>query len=465
MSISRRTFAGGVAVALMTAGLTRFHKGNKPEGPPNLVLFVADDMRHDSTGFAGNTIVQTTALDRLAASGIVFANHFVTTSVCPTSRASMIGGQYALHHGVYGFSAMMTDRALDRSFPAILKRNGYHTGFVGKWGMGSPRHYPFFDYWNGFSGQGQYAYGADPTHLTDLQTAQAMEFLKTRPTDTPFMLMVSYKAPHVPWIPQERFKTLYENVSIPRARTDTAEAEKRLPPLLRASLARQAYEEQFFSEEEYQAQMRDYYRLVTGIDDSIATVLSELEKQGKADTTSIMFTSDNGLMTGEHGLLGKWCMYEDSIRVPLVMRPAPAYYPKLSAMKTDAMTLNVDIAPTALALCGHSTLPPAMQGKNLMGSAGVREGGWSRQGFYYEHPMLADSTRQPVIACEGYRNAQWKYARYHHNGQSQECLFHLAQDPLELLDLAADNTHAATLDTMRRALEETKARLKEGMDA
>src|SRR4051812_14292748 len=164
--------------------------------PPNILFLVADDLRADTLGCAGNKIVQTPNIDGLAGRGVMFRNAFVTTSICCVSRASIFSGQYARRHGIEDFKTSFTTDQWSRTYPALLRKAGYQTGFIGKFGVGDVMPTNAFDYWDGFPGQGYFFKTNDPVHLTRKMGDSALTFLRANHS-RPFCLSISFKAPHV----------------------------------------------------------------------------------------------------------------------------------------------------------------------------------------------------------------------------------------------------------------------------
>jgi len=447
MKITRRQFVAGMGaaggLAALGGGARYLMRANHRRNKPNIILFIADDMRSDVVGFAGNTIIKTEFLDQLAREGVVFDNHFVTTSVCPVSRASIMSGEYAVRHGVHDFSTRMRQASLKHSFPWLLKQDGYYTGYNGKWGMGGAQPVELFDHWHGYENLMRY-YPRENHHITDIQTQLAIDFLKTRPSKQPFLLVVSYKVPHSPFVPQQRHAALYSDILIPRVKTDTPAAGDMVSNLIRASAGRINYAKEMASDSQHQQYIRNYYRLITGMDESVGQILQQLGKEGEAERTSIIFTSDNGLLMGEHQLAGKWNMYEESIRVPLVIRPAPAFFPDAKTGRVKKMSLNVDISPSILTMA-DIPIPAKIHGRSLVPLMYPPPVRW-REGFYYMHPSMP---QMRILPCEGYRDQQWKYARYGIGKGGSECLFSLTPDPLELANMAEDPDMQPLLQQMR----------------
>lgn len=448
MTISRRTFVAGAGAAAAAGGLGFYISKKKSVSLPNIVLFISDDMRYDAVGYAGNPIIRTPNMDKLTSEGIAFDNHFVTTSICPVSRASIMSGQYALKHGVYDFNTNMRRQSFLNSFPLLLRKAGYYTGFIGKWGFGSFLPITFFDDCRSFPGQGEYYVKGNPLHITDRITSAALNFLRKRPKDRPFLLIVAHKAPHAPFLPQKRFMELYNDVTVPRVASDTPEGAAAVPEIIGLNGVDSHYQRALASDADYQENVKNYYRLISGIDNSIGLVLMQMQEQGVSDDSTIIHTSDNGLSLGAHRMFGKWFMFDACIRIPLLIHPARRFFEDIKPRREKGLSLNIDLAPTILSMAGLE-VPNSMQGKNLLSA-------WQRDGFYYEHPLLS---YYHIVGCTGYRTAEWKYTRYISQSRHEECLFNLTDDPLEIHNLATDKTYDKQLLSLRRQTQQEKKRL------
>jgi arylsulfatase A-like enzyme len=425
---------------------------------PNIIFLLADDLRWDALGCTGNQLAQTPHIDSLAGGGTVFRNHFVTTSICCVSRASLLSGQYARRHGINSFSTPFSARALAQTYPLLLRAAGYRTGFIGKFGVSERTPDSAFDYWRGFPGQGDYFAKGDPVHLTRKMGDQALEFLAT--TDArPFCLSVSYKAPHAQdnarreFPPDPRDEALFANVRFPVPPTAQEKYYFALPEFVQKSEGRVRWQRRFANADMYQQTVRDYHRLVAGIDREVGRLLADLRERGLADKTVVVFSSDNGFFLGERGLAGKWLMYEPSIRVPLIVFDpgAPAAKP---GRTVDAMTLNIDVAPTLLDYAGLP-LPPAMQGRSLRPLVRGQNARW-RKDWLYEHHTL------PAIIppSEGVRTERWKYLRWVGVTPAVEEVYDLKADPLETTNLAAAPECRETLHDLRRRWSELRKELE-----
>jgi arylsulfatase A-like enzyme len=453
-----------VLVACCSAWLaaTGFAVAAEPSRP-NLIFLLTDDQRADTLGCMGNTIIQTPHIDALSRRGVTFDNAFVTTSICMTSRASILTGQYAARHGTWDFRKSFTPDELAVTYPGLLRKAGYHVGFIGKWGVGNPPR-ELFDYDRTFPGQGKYLLQRDgkPIHLTRLMGNQALEFIAGAPQDRPFSLSVSFKAPHVqdtPSVNQQPFlfdpahESLYADVTIPRPKLAASRYHDRLPEFLKNSENRARWAVRFWGPERYQQCVKGYYRLITEVDDEVGRIVAELEKRELADNTVIIFTSDHGFYLGEYGFAGKWYAHDVSIRVPLIVADPRLPKPRQAARRNE-MALSIDLAPTMLAMAGVDA-PPRMQGQSLMPLLAGATPDWRRE-FFYEHHF--QHPRIPVN--EGVRTERWKYMRFVDSEPLYEELYDLSSDPLEEHNLASAAEHSKMLAQMRARWETLRAAAK-----
>lgn len=426
----------------------------QPQGrPPNILFLLTDDQRWDTLGCMGNRIIHTPVIDGLARQGATFTNAFVTTPICVTSRASFFTGLYARSHGIHTFRMRFSPAQFAATYPALLRQAGYRTGFVGKYGLDEPPEpKDQFDDWYGFLGQGRFfPQGERGPHLTQIMGGQACEFIGKQTPTQPFCLSVSYKAPHVQdedprqFLADPRDEHLYRDVRMPVPKTMNTGSIERFPIEIQGSEARRRWAVRFSTPDLYQRSVRNYYRMITGVDRSVGEIIAALEKRGLRDNTVIVFTSDNGFYLGEHGLAGKWFMHEESLRVPLVIHdPRPG---AVRGARLDAMALNIDCAPTMLELAGLKP-PPSMQGRSLVPWLRGQQPAW-RSEFFGEHLFQHDWIPQ----SEGIRTTRWKYARYLNIPGNPEEMYDLAADALEENNLAASPQHRAQLDALRKRRE------------
>ncbi|MFQ5730762.1 MAG: sulfatase [Planctomycetaceae bacterium] len=421
--------------------------------PPNIIFILTDDQRFDALGCMGNPILKTPHIDALASDGVLFTNMFCTTSICAVSRATFLTGQYGRRHGIQGFRTPLSATQFADSFPGLLRKKGYHTGFVGKWGLGGKLPRDRYDVFRGFSGQGRYfprgKSGRRGEHITHRLGDRAIEFLDGCKADQPFLLQLYTKASHCqdgdpwPFQPDPRYNALYADDTIPTPKTATEAHFKALPAFLRKSEARKRWYVRFANRELYQKSVKDYYRLIAGLDDVVGRLRTKLKQKNLANNTVIIYTSDNGFYLGEHGLAGKWFMHEESIRLPLVIYD-PRLPKKLRGRKVKQLVLTTDIAPTIEQLTG-ATVPKGVQGKSLVPLIHAEKTDW-RTDFFYEH--LFKHARIPQT--EGVRTQRWKYTRYISVKPQYEELFDLKTDPHEERNLAKDAKFADVLRRLRK---------------
>jgi arylsulfatase A-like enzyme len=427
---------------------------------PNIVFLLADDQRWDTLGCAGNNIIQTPNIDALASDGVQFRNMFVTTAICAVSRASIFSGQYERTHGISDFATAFTPAQFANTYPARLRASGYRTGFIGKWGVGNEMPKTDFDYFRGFPGQGNYVIrdGGREKHLTNVMADQAVEFLTGGHRDQPFCLSVSFKAPHAQdeatrqYLFDPALRDLYKEVTIPVAETAAEQYYKELPQTLRDSEGHRRWGWRFATPTAYQDAVKGYYRLITGIDRAVAQVRKTLEETSVADNTVIVYTSDNGYFLGERGLADKWYMFEESIRVPMVV-----YDPRLPADRRGVtrpeMVLNIDLAPTLLD-CAGVPAPASMQGDSILPLVRGEARTWRDEWYYshlFEHPQIPKS--------EGIRTVDWKYFRFIGSEAPIEYLYDLRSDPSEKRNLIQSKTHSGRLQRLRASCSDWSAKL------
>ena len=424
---------------------------------PNVIFLLADDHRHDALGAAGNPIIQTPHLDRLAREGVRFKNAYVTTSICSVSRASILSGQYQSRHQIDDFSKNFSPEALANTYPMQLKKAGYKIGFVGKYGVGDNPPENEFDYWKCVNrGQPPYWYkrpDGSLIHDTDTVAHSALDFIRKFGDKGPFCLSVSFKAPHEldgnpPTYPvQERFASLYENAQIPLPETYGAEYWEKHPAFFKSeeNIGRVRWKPLFATPELHQETVKNYYRLGTGVDEVVGKIRTLLESMDIADNTIVIYMGDNGFCLGEHGLQGKWFGFEESVRVPLIVYDPRAA--RTAGKVVSEIALNIDIAPTVLELSG-SPVPPVMQGKSLVSFLYDRKPKDWRTDFFYEHTFMG-SPRLPRTG--GVISTDWKYIVYtEHN---YEELYDLHKDPYEKTNLARDRKSAKKLENLRKRYE------------
>ena len=443
--ITRRQFlAGAAAVPLLAV-----NRAFAAEDRPSFAFILTDDHRWDWLGCAGHPWLRTPNIDRIAREGARFTNAFVTTSLCSPSRASFLTGRYAHSHGVIN-NQLPLDPAVP-TFPQVLQRAGYDTALIGKWHMdGQEGPQPGFSRWVSPKGQGLYhdpMFNIDgrnvetPGYFTDIVTKYAVEWLR-QPRKSPFCLYLAHKAVHGNFECAVRHSKLYSDIQFtPRANiNDTREGKpqwvrnaKRFPP----------------GSEDYAAlvqRVKDYSRTLMAVDESVGRILRTLEELGVIDSTVVVFAGDNGFFFGEHGLLDKRAAYEESIRIPLLMR-----YPRLirPGSLIEPIALNIDMCPTFLDLAGIE-LPKGVEGRSWRPILSGRKTGW-RGDFLYEYFYDSEAKKRPPM--RGVRTERWKYITYPDSDNCAE-LYDLKNDPLEMRNLAGEPSAAGVAAEMKARMAE-----------
>ena len=420
----------------------------------NIIFIITDDQRWDALGYAGNDIIKTPEMDKLAAEGTYFANAFVTTPICAASRASMMTGLYERKHDYTFRQPPLNDKLIDQSYFSLLKNAGYYNGYLGKFGVkfNDRRDTSLFDIYKPEGANFYYRLvGATKhQHLTNLMGERAVEFIHNAPEDRPFCLTVSYNAPHAEdsspdqYIWPAELDEMYEDVRIPTPPMSADSDFDRLPEDVKAGFNRVRWKWRFDSAEKHQQMVKGYYRMISAIDRTIKDIRDELAEKGIDDNTMIILIGDNGYFLGERQLAGKWLMYEPSLRVPLII-----YNPKGTRKTINDMVLNIDVTPTILDVAGVS-IPEEYQGKSLVNytkdAAEVPE---KREAFLCEH--LWDFENIP--ASEGIRTERYKYFRYVNNPSWEELYDHW-HDPEEKNNLATKKEFNDVLAMLRTKCDE-----------
>jgi arylsulfatase A-like enzyme len=422
----------------------------KPVKKPNFLILIADDQRWDQLSCADHPIIpelKTPNIDRLASGGVYYRNAFVTSPICAVSRASIMTGRYASSHGMNHFNTPMTPDVLGKTYPALLQDHGYTTAVLGKWGMGTEGTDKIFDLFNAWADQGRYFHETDSgkIHNEAWLAVKARDFMESHNPDKPFCLTVCFKAPHHPYQPDERDKDLFEEVTIPKRATDTPEGYRAMSSrIMDKSLNRWCYFDERKDEETKDNFEKNFLRCVASLDRSVGEIMQSLEDFKLDKNTVIIYLSDNGYMWGEHGLGGKWLLYEESIRVPIVIFD-PQMPKKLKGAKPDNLALNIDIAPTILDLAGIP-IPDEMDGMSLSPFLrGQKDTG--RTDFFMEHVDIID-VENPIPDSRGVRSQEWKYIRYVNIEPEVEELYHISLDPKESVNLINDLKYKGIRDQL-----------------
>ncbi|QQS47528.1 MAG: sulfatase [Acidobacteriota bacterium] len=446
---------------------------------PNIIFIMSDDHASHAISAYGSRLIKTPNIDRLATEGMLFENCFVTNSICTPSRAAILTGKYAHLNGVPVFNHIDNSQPM---LPKYLQAAGYHTGMVGKWHLGGNRRDrpddgkpAGFDYWNILPGQGAYF---DPEFIemgerrkytgytTNIITDLALQFLEKRPPDKPFFLMYHHKAPHRNWQPDEKYRRQFENVDVPEPATfnddyaGRSDAPSQATMRIDRDLTRNDLKMdpppgltgQALKKWKYQRYMRDYLACIASVDDNVGRVLDWLDKAGLSRNTIVIYTSDQGFFLGEHNFYDKRFMYEESLRMPFLIR-----WPQRikAGSVSKGMIINVDFAPMMLDAAGLR-VPPDMQGRSFMPLLEGRiPNDWRKAMYYrYYHPG-----HHNVAAHYGIRNERYKLIYF--NKLRQWELYDLRNDPHEMKNLYGDPAYAPTVKLLKEELMKLKKEFKD----
>ena len=487
--MNRRTFLA------LAGSLPAAASAQAPASRPNIILLMTDDQRWDAMSCAGNAVLETPHMDRLAAEGCRFTQAFCTNSLCSPSRASFLTGLYSHAHGLTGNNAggppadshlkhfyrrrgerledhfnndpTSTLRANAVTFAELLRGAGYFTALCGKWHLKSPPR--GYDHWAILPRQGEYN---DPQfivndgpvqmrgYVDDVIMDQALEALRTRNPDQPFLLHVGFKAPHREWLPPERYASLYEDREIPEPATidetldgrpaavsesDMAIAD--LPDFIGRGLSEGAPKEDR-KRTNYQLLAKNYYRVLKAVDDNVGRLLDYLDQANLVQDTLVIFTSDNGFFLGEYGLYDKRLAYEASIRIPMIIRhPASV---EAGRVDDEHMVLSNDVFHTMLDYAGvRAPSAAAAHGASWRPLVEKKGAPW-RRSFLYEYISYPED--HCVGKLRAVRTQRWKLIYYLQDPEAFE-LFDLESDPDERVNLFGRPEFAEQAQRLRAELE------------
>jgi arylsulfatase A-like enzyme len=487
----RATAIALLALSLLALGATAAQR-------PNILFIMTDDHAAHAISTYGSKVNQTPHMDRIGREGMRFDRAFVVNSICTPSRATILTGKYSHLNGTPVFNRFDGSQA---TVAKMLQAAGYHTGMVGKWHLGSEP--TGFDHWIILPGQGAYnnpvfitpqGRQTNQGYATEIITDMGIDFIEKRPEDKPFFLMLHHKAPHREWMPTEKHRRMFADRTIPEpptlwddyvTRTDALRENQQTiardltrrdlkltpPPELKGTNRMKWLNEKPTSVEvtvngekktltgdaltkwKYQRYMQDYLACVQSVDDNIGRVLDWLDAKGLATNTVVIYTSDNGFFLGDHGMYDKRFMYEDSLRVPLLVRWPGVIKP---GSVTDAMALNVDFPETFLGIAG-AKVPDDMQGRSLVPLfKGKKPWSW-RESFYYRY--YHDPGHHNTRAHYGVRTETHKLIYYWKKDQWE--MFDLVNDPLELRNLYNDPAEQKTVKKLKTELARLKKQVKD----
>jgi N-acetylglucosamine-6-sulfatase len=497
-----RTSVIGSAAGLGFQGLAALAAESAPSATrPNILFIFSDDHACNAIGAYGSRINKTPNIDRIALEGAVFLNNTCCNSICAPSRAAVLTGKHSHANG-----QMTNAETFDGSqptFPKLLQQAGYETALIGKWHLRSDP--TGFDYWDVLPGQGDYynpefisqegkrtVYGYNTDVVTDLSIRWMQE---QRDPEKPFLLMCQYKAPHRTWMPNIEHLDLYEDEDIPEpttlfddytgragsiAKNEMTIAEHllmgydlnvlppeegrdadlfpntsydKMSPAQKAAWdaafepRNEAFKAANLQGEElvhwkYQRYIKNYLRCIASIDDNIGRLLDYLEWSGQLDNTIVVYSSDQGFYLGEHGMFDKRWMYEESLKMPLVVRWPGTIEP---GTKIDALSQNIDFAPTFLEAAGV-TPPAEMQGMSMVPLMRDPKAPW-REAIYYHY---YEEGEHNVARHEGVRIARYKLIHFYDTGEWE--FYDLEQDPHEMQSRYNEPAYAEEVQRLKVVL-------------
>ena len=456
---------------------------------PNILFIMSDDHAAHAMSCYHSRINETPNIDRIAHEGMRFDNCFCTNSICTPSRATILTGKYSHINGAVAFNPF---DGRQPTFPKLLQKAGYQTAMIGKWhlGHGGVSDPTGFDYWNVLPCQGLYhnpemiEMGEQKIvngYATDIITDLSIDWLEHRSKDRPFCLLCHHKAPHRPWDPDEKHAHMYEDMEIPEPETFNDDYQNRASAAAAATMRIDrdltkwdlkqdpppGVSGQELKKWNYQRYIKDYLRCVASIDDNVGRLLDYLAAQGLEDDTIVIYTSDQGFFLGDHGWFDKRFMYEESLRMPFVVRYPPEIQP---GTVNDEIILNNDFAPTFLDYASLD-IPDDIQGRSIRPLLqGKVPPDWQTS-MYYRYWMHLG--HHGVYAHYGVRTKRYKLIYYYGEGLGVPDaiddpkppmweLFDLQKDPYEMRSVYNDPDYAdivrelnAELDRLRTEVNDT----------
>ncbi|TLX71835.1 sulfatase [Labilibacter sediminis] len=452
-------------IGLLSLVIGKTYAGDKEKGSdkrPNIIFLLTDDQRFNALGCMGNTEIQTPNIDKLADQGIMFTQHYNPTAICMGARATIMTGMYEHKTGCnFSHGALHPDK-FELSYPMLMKKAGYTVGFAGKFGYavkaeGNSSYHKYedlpvdkFDWWKGWPGQGQYntaenkymvEYAEEYPHVSRALGAAAKDFMTEHGHgEKPFCLSISFKAPHGPVSPDPDFDHVYAGKVFTEEENYWRDKGEHLS---QQSKQGRQYKKlgDHWKPEKYDVSLAKYYQLIYGIDQAVGMILEELKKQGLDENTIIMYTTDNGYHCGAHGFGGKVLPYEEGSRAPLLIYAPNA---KGNGSVSNALTSNIDMAPTMLELAGIE-VPANMDGVSLVP---LLE---KPNKEVKDHDILIQAWGENPTHCLSVVADEYKYLYWFYGKEMEpvEELFYLKDDEGEMNNLINEAAHAKQLSKMR----------------
>lgn len=432
------------------------------EKRPNIVFLLSDDQTFYSLGCYGNKDVKTPHMDSLARDGMAFDCHYDTTAICMASRACVMTGMFEYKHGCNFDHGDMMQSIWEKSYPILLREAGYRTAIAGKFGFlvaetpDSKGRMPEedFDMWGGGAGQSSYVtarnksmakYAKEYPHATRSYGAFGRDFIKeSAKSGKPFCLSISFKAPHRPVDPDPAFDHIYKGKKFTKPENYGRQHGDHFSLQSRAGRQYERFESWGYADN-YDEVMAKYHQQIYGIDVALGMIRKALKDHGVDDNTVIIYTSDNGFLCGSHGYGSKVLPYEEASRVPLMIYD-PRHKNSGRQLRSDALTGNIDMAPTMLELAGLP-IPSNMDGKSLLPLLDNPKGA-----VHKSLPLVnvwgPASVHSLSVVTKDWKYVYWAYAE----GEFEETeeLYDTAGDSLELENKAGNSDHRKQLVNLRK---------------
>ncbi len=457
-------------ISILVACLSISNDCSTAEARPNIIFFFTDDQAYDTLGCYGNPNVMTPNMDKLGSQGVIFDRHYDTTAICMASRASVMTGLLEYKTGCNFMHGAMTKEIWRSSFPVLLRKSGYRTGFGGKFGFAVKEHpkdpgsentynnlpVDDFDFWVGGIGQTSYetkknkylaSYAKDYPHSSRAYGAAGIDFIReSTKTKKPFCLTLFFKAPHRPTTPDPIFDEIYQNTVFRKLPNYGRKAGEHLAP--QSKMGRQYprfVDWGYHTDKSYQKALRTYNQQIYGVDFAMGMIMEELERQGVSDNTVIIFSSDNGFFNGSHGLGSKVLPYEEGARVPLIIYDPRQSKSGREGRRCDRVTGSIDITATILDLAGLK-LPSNMDGQSLMPIVTGRKPS-IRESLPLIQVWGPAGTLSLSVVTQSHKYIYWFYGE---GMPPVEELFDLKNDPYEMVNIAEQTRSKIILNSMRQ---------------
>jgi len=466
-------------ILLVIISITGF-SCQQEEKRPNIIFIMADDHAMGAISAYGNSILETPHIDKLADQGMRFNNCFNVVSLCGPSRAAILSGRYSIHNRyMQNGNSFKRDQV---SFPKLLQQAGYETAVIGKWHLVTQP--AGFDYYNVIPYQGKFfdckmketgqewqdgneGGVVQPGYLTEVITDKAIDWLKNREKEKPFCLLVHHKAPHGPYRYPERYEKIFADTTLAEPDNFYDDFEGKNKELIEGNCGytklSNIYPNHFttqvpdtlgkgtigYKKWTYQRVVKGYHRLVAALDENIGQLMDFVDESGLNENTIVVYTSDNGWFLGDHGFFNKMWMYEESLKVPLIVR-----YPKKvkAASVSDDFISVLDFAPTFIDYAGIEK-NSQFQGESIKPVLNsTTPDNWQSSHFYHYFGQFE------VPAHYGIRTKDYKLIHFYEAKEEPKWeLYDLKKDPKEMDNVIDNPAYSNILNDLKTSLKNKRA--------